>query len=200
MIRAVRNFMNLPSLAKVSLVSLLSLGWILVAPSIAGAQPATTQPAPSEEYQIKAAYILNFVQYIDWPQATFSAADTPFTIGVLGDDPFGPALEQTFQDETIAGRKLVVKRSTKIEDLQSCHLLFISKSEKDHIPEILASLKDKSIVTVSELDQFAQRGGIVNFYLNNNKIRFEINANAAEKISLKIHSQLLKRAKIVNSD
>jgi hypothetical protein len=155
---------------------------------------------PSDEYQIKAACLLNFAQFIEWPAAAFPAPETPITVGVLGDDPFGSILEQTFQDESVQGRKLVVKRSRQIDDLKMCHLLFISNSEKDRLAEILASLKGASIVTVGETDQFAQRGGIINFYMNNNKVRFEINPDVAEQKGLKINSQLLKRAKIVSSD
>jgi hypothetical protein len=152
----------------------------------------------SKEYQVKAALLLNFVEFIQWPQSVFPDAQSPITIGVLGDDPFGSALEQTFQDESVEGRKVVIKRSKQLADLKTCHLLFICRSEKDRLGDILESLNDTSVVTVGDMDDFARRGGIINFYIDNNKIRFEI--NAAEPRGIKISSQLLKRARIVNAD
>src|SRR5258706_5141194 len=179
------------SIARVLLF--LAAGWVAVAPDAARADAA-------KEYQVKAACLLNFAQFIEWPATSFADSGTPITVGVLGDDPFGQALEQTFQDETVQGRKLVVKRSRQIEDLKTCHLVFIGSSEKDHLAETMAGLNDAHIVTVSEMRGFASRGGIVNFYIENNKVRLEINADAAQRSGLKISSQLLKRAKIVNSD
>lgn len=155
---------------------------------------------PSKEYQIKAACLLNFVQFIEWPASAFAESGSPITVGVLGNDPFGQALEQTFQDETVQGRKLVVKRSRQVEDLNTCHLVFISKSEQDRLPGTLTGLNDARIVTVGEMEGFASRGGIINFFMENNKVRFEINAEAAQRKGLKISSQLLKRAKTVGSD
>ena len=113
---------------------------------------------------------------------------------------FGAALDQTFQDESVQGHNFVVKRSRRVDDLKTCHLVFISRSEKDQIAQVLTSLSAAGVVTVSEMDRFAERGGIINFYLENKKVRFEINADAAQRKGLKINSQLLKRAKIVGSN
>jgi len=173
---------------------------VFFAASTWGGRSANAQGTPTKEYQVKAAFLLNFVQYIEWPAASFAKADTPITVGVLGADPFGPILEKTFQDEAVQGRKLVVKRSRQIEDLKSCHVIFVSKSESEHVGNILTSLNDSSIVTISELDGFAGSGGIINFYFDDKKLRFEINPTAAQPKGLKISSQLLKRAKIVATD
>jgi hypothetical protein len=153
---------------------------------------------PSKEYEVKAAFLLNFVQYIDWPTTAFADAKSPIAIGVLGDDPFGSALDQTFQGESAHGRSFVIKRSRSVDDLKSCHLLFISKSEKDKVDDILSSLNTTTLATVSEFDGFARRGGLINFYLEGKKIRFEINTNAAQSKDLKVSSELLKRARIVD--
>jgi hypothetical protein len=161
---------------------------------------AAAQPSASKEYQVKAALLLNFAQFIQWPAAAFSAPDAPIVVGVLGDDPFGGALEQTFQDESIGSRKLLVKRSRRIDDLKSCQMLFVAASEKDRLPAILKETAGAAILTVGETDQFAQQGGIVNFYLESGRVRFEINLDAAERSGLKISSQLLKRAKVLSSD
>jgi hypothetical protein len=176
------------------LLLLLTAGWPSVSPRDALADE------PSKEYQVKAACLLNFAQFIQWPEAAFAGSKSPVVVGVLGEDPFGTVLEQTFADEMIEGHKLVVKRSTNVEEMKSCHLIFISRSEKDRVSGILSSLNDASVVTVGEFEKFAHRGGVINFYLESNKVRFEINADAAKKKQLKISSQLLKRARIVGQE
>lgn len=159
----------------------------------------TAQNAPPNEYQIKAAFILNFAQFIQWPAASFGDASQPIVIGILGDDPFGEMLEQTFANEVVGGRALVVKRARQVDDLKSSHLLFVSKSERDRVTTILNSLRDSAVVTIGEVENFAQRGGIINFYMDGRRVRFEINADAAQKKGIRIHSQLLARAKIIGA-
>jgi hypothetical protein len=156
--------------------------------------------AQSREYQIKAAFLYNFAQFIDWPSAAFANTNAPFNIGILGDDPFDGSLDETIQDETINGHKIVAVRSQQIEDLKNCQIIFVCKSEKKHVAEILTELDSKPILTVSEIDGFAQRGGSINFFLAGTKVRFEINPVAAQSDGLKISSQLLSLGKIVQSE
>ncbi len=158
---------------------------------------ALAQSSAPTEYQVKATWLLNFLQFTEWPAAAFTNANTPIRIGVLGDDPFGAVLDQTVQGETINNRKLVVLRSRRVEDLKDCQLLFISKSEKPRLPEILRGLESTSVLTVSETESFARIGGIINFYLEGKKVRFEINAAAARRKGIKISSQVLDLAKPV---
>lgn len=155
--------------------------------------------AQSREYQIKAAFLYNFAQFVDWPSAAFANTNAPFSIGILGDDPFDGVLDETIQDETINGHKIVAVRSQQIEELKNCQIIFVSKSEKRRIPEILTELDSKPILTVSEIDGFAQYGGGINFFLAGTKVRFEINPGAAQSDGLKISSQLLSLGKIVQS-
>jgi hypothetical protein len=162
---------------------------------LAGADAAHAQA--SAEYQVKAAFLLNFAQYVQWPDASSAGPETPIAIGILGEDPFGTILEQTFEGESINGRPLAVRRAAQVEELRNCHLLFISQSEKDRVTEIVENLKDAPVVTVGEVDGFAKRGGVINFYIEDGKVRFEINVGAAERKALKVSSQLLKRARIV---
>lgn len=152
---------------------------------------------PNKEYQIKAAFIFNFAQFVQWPDQAFSSSDSPFYIGILGDDPFGSLLEKTIQGESIDQHKLVVRRSQSFEDLKNCQLLFISKSEEDHLSEILSKVDTRPVLTVSEMSRFCQNGGAIGFYLQGNKVRFEINPRAAQRGGLKISSQLLSLGKIV---
>jgi hypothetical protein len=155
--------------------------------------------AQSKEYQIKAAFLYNFAQFINWPSDAFANTNAPFYIGILGDDPFDGSLDETIQDENINGHKIVAVRSQRIEDLKNCQIIFVSKSEKKHVAEILTELDSKPILTVSEIDGFAQHGGSINFFLAGTKVRFEINREAAQNNGLKISSQLLSVGKIVPS-
>lgn len=155
--------------------------------------------AQSREYQIKAAFLFNFAQFVDWPATAFTNGTAPFYIGILGDDPFGAALDETIQGEAINNHKIIVVRSQNVGDLKNCAMIFVSKSEKRHIPEILSDLDSRPILTVSEVDGFAQDGGSINFFLDGTKVRFEINPAASQSDGLKISSQLLSLGKIVQS-
>jgi len=154
-------------------------------------QFAVGAEAPGE-YQVKATYLYNFVRFVEWPAAAFASADTPITIGVLGDDPFGTVLDQTVKGETVRNRKLAIQRSRRAPDLKDCHVVFISRSEKGRLADVLASLDAGSTLTVGETDNFTHRGGAINLYLDGNKVRFEINAGVTERKGLKLSSQLLK--------
>jgi len=182
----------------------LPIGWLILLTLclISFCQPFTSraQTNVSKEYQIKAAFLFNFAQFVEWPSQTYTNADQPFIIGVLGDDPFGSALDQTVQDETIHARKLIVRRSQRPEDLQDCQLVFISKSEKGRVAEVLPKFTGRRVLTVSEVPGFASRGGMINFYLDGSKVRFEINPASAQREELRISSQLLSLGKLIASD
>ncbi len=162
-----------------------------------GAPPARPESGVSKEYQIKAVFLFNFVQFVRWPDAAFPESATPISIGILGDGPFASYLEQGVRGETVRGRPLVVRRSQELEELKTCHVLFVSRSERGNVAEILAALEGHSILTVGETEGFAAQGGIINFFLHENKVRFEINPDAARNRGLEIGSQLLNLAKIV---
>ena len=155
------------------------------------------QASATKEYQVKAAFLYNFAQFVEWPSNTFANAEAAFGIGILGDDPFGKALDETVRGESIQNHRLIIQRSQRIEDLQACQIIFISKSEKGRVAEILSKLGARKILTVSELQGFASRGGVINFYLEGNKVRFEINPATAQREGLKISSQLLNLGKII---
>jgi hypothetical protein len=153
--------------------------------------------AQSKEYQVKAAFLFNFAQFVEWPDAAYAGTNASFCIGILGDDPFGAALEQTIQGETIGNHTLTVRRAHEVVDLKNCQMVFISKSEKSHVAEVMSVLGSRPVLTVGEVDGFARAGGGINFYLEGTRVRFEINPAAAQKGGLKISSQLLSLGKIV---
>jgi hypothetical protein len=154
----------------------------------------------SREYQIKAAFLLNFAQFIQWPANAFATPDAPFVIGVLGDDPFRAALDQTVEGETVRSRKIVLRRGRTADELKDCQMIFLGKSEEAHMREVLLKLGKSPVLTISEIRGFARRGGIIDFYPEGGKVRFEINPGAAEERGLKINSQLLSLGRIVKTE
>jgi hypothetical protein len=172
---------------------LLGLALLIIAPAQSTSAPA----APAGEYQIKAAFLYNFAKFVEWPANKFSTTNSPVVIGVLGRDPFGADLDKTILDETVGGRPIVIKRFDRMEDIQGCHILFVSPAEKGRLVEIVREAEKASVLTVSETDNFAESGGIINFTKAGNKVRLEMNVNAARRSDLKISAKLLSLAHIV---
>jgi hypothetical protein len=156
--------------------------------------------AESKEYQIKAAFLFNFAQFVLWPATAFTNASEPFQIGVLGDSRFDNALEEIVQGETIQGRQIIIVKSSHVEKLAACQILFVCKSEAGHFDDVFQKLDSKPVLTVSEDASFIRHGGIINFYRDGPKVRFEINPDAADKTGLKLGSQLLRVGKIVHPE
>ncbi|HEV7512705.1 MAG TPA: YfiR family protein [Candidatus Acidoferrum sp.] len=153
------------------------------------------QPKPSE-YQVEAVYLLNFAKFVEWPAQVVSPEE-PFNICVLGQYPFGATLDKTVAGETIDGRKVVVRRFLKPQEVMSCRILFIGLSEEARLAEILKILDKTSILTVSNVPKFSQHGGMIEFVVEANKIRFEVNLTSAERAGLTLSSELLKVATAV---
>lgn len=174
---------------------------VLLSLSVAvGANAQASASAASSEYLIKAGFIYNFAQLVQWPSAAFSQADSPIVIGILGTDPFGTSIDRVVENKKLDGRSLVVKRlrwSKDLKDLTECNILFVSTSEKEHISDVINIVKWLPILTIGETPGFAARGGIINLTLEDNKIRFEVNMGAAKQANLNISSRLLALAKIV---
>jgi hypothetical protein len=175
---------------------------------------ASADSTPSREYKLKAAFLYNFIQFVDWPEEKFSDDNGTITIGIIGNDPFRNAFDP-IKDKKIEGRAVVIERfesfeklknpaekdkpesDQEIETLTKCHLLFICSSEQKNLKEIIDLLKDHSVLTVADMQGFLESGGIVNFVIEENKVGFEINIAAAKHAKLKIRSQLLRLAKRV---
>lgn len=155
------------------------------------------QTSAYREYQVKAVFLFNFTQFVDWPAVAFPDDQSPLTIGVLGEDPFGVFLDETVRDEKINRRSIVIRRYRHVEEVGSCQVLFISRSESHRLERILAALKGRSILTVGDEDSFARRGGMIGFVPANNHTRLQINLGAAKVAGLTISSKLLRPAEIV---
>jgi hypothetical protein len=152
------------------------------------------QDSPPSEYQIKAAFLYNFAKFVEWPTQAMAGTTSPLVIGVLGKNVFGADLERTIHNKTINNHPLQVKEFQSVTEATNCQILFISASEQDRFPKILEELRAASILTVSETDHFIEAGGMINFVIEGNKIRFQINDVAAKAAGLKISSKLLSLA------
>jgi hypothetical protein len=164
-----------------------------------GLAPAAlrSEPAISTEYQIKAVFLYNFVAFTEWPSTAFANRTAPLRIGVLGENPFGSALDEAVRGEIVRDRKVVVQYSRQLAQLKECQLLFVSPSEKPHLADLLTELDSAPILAVSELPAFLRLGGVINFYSDGRKVRFEINPQAAQRRGLKLSSQLMSVARLV---
>jgi len=157
------------------------------------------QSPRASEYQLKAVFLFNFVQFVDWPAAAAADSQLPLVIGILGDDPFGAFLDETVRGERLGARPIQVRRYRQVTDIGECNILFISRSERERVPEILSGLKNRPVLTVSDADAFANRGGMIQFINDKNRIRLRINLEAAQAAHLTISSKLLRVADVVRA-
>ena len=157
----------------------------------------SAQAVRPPDYEVKAVYLFNFGRFATWPLTTTAAADSSFSVCVLGRDPFGPSLDATFAGETIDGRKVVAKRIATPQEAPDCRILFVSASEEGQLPRILQSVNNAGILTVSDMPQFVARGGMIQFVSQGNRVRFEVNRTAAEQAHLMLSSDLLRIATTV---
>jgi hypothetical protein len=160
----------------------------------AGAEPGSQ----NQEYSVKAAFLYNFAKFVEWPERAFASTGAPFCIGIVGQDPFGSVLEDIIRPERVSGRRLEVRRFGPGQAPSSCQVLFVSLSEKDRLAPTLQKLEDQPVLTVSEIDHFAESGGMIRLTVTNGKVGFEINPQRAERAQLKISSKLLQLARIVS--
>jgi hypothetical protein len=147
----------------------------------------------SEEYKVKAAFIYNFTNYIEWPTKALPGNSTSLTIGVLGRNPFGDSIN-LLAGRTAAGRKIVIRHIYRVEEALECHILFISDSEQKDAARILRFLRGRPVLTISDQKGFCQAGGIINLITIKKRVRFDINTLAAKRAGIQIGSQLLNLA------
>lgn len=152
---------------------------------------AMAQPATATEQEVKALYLFNFAKFVDWPEDIFRSPSDPLRICVFGEDPFGRTLDAVIQGEQVKGHNLAAARPERIQDLRSCHILFVSRSERGRAREILASVRGENVLTVGEGEEFLEKGGMIAFVRQATKVRFYIDKRAAEQAPFKISSRLM---------
>jgi len=174
-------------------------GWLILLVIFLGPFSAPLRGQAFKEYDLKAAFLYHLAQFVEWPPEAFPETETPLVIGVLGQDPFGKALDEMVQNEVVRNRKLVVHRFRQLDEIRICHVLFISQSEEGRLDQILSNLKGRNILTVGDTEGFARRGGIVRFLTEKNKIRMRINIETANAANLTISSKLLRASEVIGS-
>jgi len=173
-------------------IAILALLLILIQ-----ARPSVAGTKLTHEYDLKAAFMFHFAQFVEWPQGALPEKTTPFTIGILGEDPFGKSLDEIVANEAVDGHKLLVRRFQNVNQVDSCQILFISPSEKSRMDQILTHLNRRSILTVGDTKDFALRSGIIGFVISDKRLRLAVNLAAANAAGLTISSKLLRQSQIV---
>jgi hypothetical protein len=158
--------------------------------------PKAQAQSKVDEYRVKAAFLFHFAQLVEWPDAAEANAN-PLLLCTLGDDPFHGELESTVEGKQVGSRVLRIRHLNEAQATHDCNMVFISRSENKHLPTILASLKKSPVLTIGEADDFLVSGGIIRFCLEGNKVRFEINREAAESAKLRISAKLLILARSI---
>ena len=149
------------------------------------------------EYQVKALFLYNFLNFVDWPAGSSFSTSPAINVCIVGDDPFGDALDN-IRNETVKGKNLAIRIYRPFDEPEGCHLLFIPASGKSHAGQVLRSVRDANVLTVSDTVEEGRQGAIISFFIEQKKVRFAINIEAARRAGLKISSKLLRLAKIVN--
>lgn len=185
------------SLLKSELISSLRALFSFVMVVMVSCLQVQSQPICSREYQIKAAFLFNFTQFVEWPASAYPTSTAPFIIGIIGDDPFGPYLDKVIQNEQVNGHPLAIQRYKCGEDIRWCHILFVNLPKPSQLEQLLPLLEDRSTLTVGDTPFFARKGGMIRFFTDQNKTRFQINLETAKAAHLTISSKLLRLAEIV---
>ena len=161
--------------------------------------PASTAVAAKlpGEYEVKASFLYNFIAFTEWPETAFETTASPIVIGVLGKDSFGSALDAMMNGERIKERPLVVWHLTRTEDMNRCHILFVSASEAKQLGDIIRQLKTQPVLTVSDIPGFAEAGGAVGF-TPTGTVKLTINQEAIRTAHLGLSAKLLRLAKLVD--
>jgi hypothetical protein len=168
--------------------------WLL----LIGVATAEARFEPSQEFQVKAVFLYNFAQFVEWPADAFDSPSVPLVIGVLGADPFGGFLEDTVRGERVNGHPLVVQRYSSPSEIQKCHILFVSGSEGPRADEIMNALNHRPILTVCDWEKLARRGAMIRFVMQHSRVRLQINLEAVKQAGLTISSKLLRSAEMVS--
>lgn len=191
---------SLPQTGHSALLS-ASLRLLLLLPLLTAQIPPLALAAPEQttagEYELKAAMLYNLIKFVDWPSAAYPDPQAPHLLCVLGSDPFGNSLTSLASKQTLNDRPVQVRHVQNDPSVRACQVLYISSSERNHLGQILLNLQSANVLTVGEMSQFAARGGMVQFALQDKKVHFDINLDAASHSGLKISSRLLALAHIV---
>jgi hypothetical protein len=180
---------TLERLKRAKIIAATTLLALLIAPLQAA--------APSQsEYALKSVFLYNFCRFIDWPDSAFASPNEPLIIGIIGDDPFGSLLNETVKGKKYHNRPIRIDHFRSPGDIRRVHLLFVSHVNAGRLDPILAAVAGKSVVTVSETEDFLNRGGMITLTAEQNRVRLRINVAALHAANLAVSSKLLRVAEI----
>ncbi len=169
------------------LLKVLAIAWMLTIPVL------QAQSSTPTDYDVKAAYLFNFGRFVEWPAHTV-ADGGDFTFCILGHDPFGPNLDHLLARETIDGKNIAVKRISTAHEAVGCQVLFMAAEQETHVSKVIEELNQEAVLTVSDAPKFSDRGGMIQFVMEGNRVRFEVNLSATQRAGLTLRSDLLKVA------
>ena len=158
---------------------------------------ADAQQQPAPEYRIKAAFLYNFTLYAEWPSSAFESPEAPFVLAIAGEDPFGNELDAACRGKTVKGRVIDIRRYEQASEVSEGHLVFLPDSQAKNLGVILRRFRDSPVLTVGEAETFTRSGGVIRLFVEQNKVHFEVNTDAAARAKLKLSSKLLSLAKVV---
>ena len=158
---------------------------------LVGALTQVSGPDPAEEYHVKGGFLLNFVKFVEWPAEAFKSPADPITICVLGANPFGPGLAQAAEATVVDKRNLAVRQIADAPQARGCQIVFVGVSERKRVRAVIEATKGASGLTVGESDGFIAAGGVIEFRVEESKVKMEINAETAKRAGLRISSKLL---------
>jgi hypothetical protein len=174
----------------------ICLSWLL----LVGVDRPSAQMAAGE-YELKAAFLLNFGRFVEWPSSAFASSTSPFVLGIAGEDPLGARIDEVVAGRTIGGRTVQVLRLNDLDEATRCHIVFVSRAlPPARVAQLLGRLKGRSVLTVGESPGFPHRGGVINFTLEDGTVRFEVSQSNAEHNQLKVSSKLLGLAHLVKEE
>ena len=171
-------------------------GLVAAAAFILAVLPARAADVPGE-YEVKAAYLYNFAKFVEWPAEAPATPPGTFVVTVVGADPFGRVLEETLKGKAVGGARLVLRRARDASDVPPSHIVFVSESEHDRLGGVLDRLAGSATLTVGETEDFAEKGGVIRFRMEDDRVRLDINPESARRARLRISSDLLRLARIV---
>lgn len=184
-------------LSRRSLLGFIALSGVTLLAVLGPASRVLSQDQGLSEYEVKARYLYNFPLFVEWPERAFRSPDSPFVLGIVGHDPFGGTLDELTINRTLHRRRIVIQRLRRDQDLRQCQLLFISRSEKEHLSTILAKVAGGTVLTVSEIEGFTTTGGVIGLVFDDDRVRFEINLDNAATAGLTISAKLSSLARAV---
>lgn len=174
-----------------------ALRWVLVVAVVCGAAVRGVTAHSNREHTLKAGFLINFSQFTTWPRTAFGSPQSPFVIGIIGPDPFGPTLEAVVDGVDVGGRRIEIRRLATGDEVRRCHILFVGTMNARELKRMVDLVGSAPVLTVGDGDGFLEAGGVVAFRIENNRVRFDVNAVAARRVGLTLSSEMLQYARVV---